>query len=43
MPPGAKIIDKKVKYDMIDSVKAIAVLNMEALEDIAVQQIIVTQ
>ncbi len=43
MPPGAKIIDKKVKYDMIDSEKAIAVINIEALEDIAVQQIIEAQ
>lgn len=43
MPPGAKIIDKKVKYDMIDSEKAIAVINIEALEDIAMQQIIETQ
>ncbi|HHT65123.1 MAG TPA: hypothetical protein GX017_03440, partial [Clostridiales bacterium] len=43
MPPGAKIIDKRVKYDMIESEKAIAVLYVEALEDIAEQQIIVTQ
>jgi hypothetical protein len=43
MPKGAKIIDKKVKYDIIDSEKAIAVINIEALEDIAVQQSIETQ
>lgn len=42
MPPGAKIIDKKLKYDMIDNVKASAVISIEALEDIAVQQIIDT-
>lgn len=43
MPKRAKIIDKKVKYDIIDSEKAIAVINIEALEDIAVQQSIETQ
>ena len=32
-----------MKYDMIDSEKAIAVINIEALEDIAMQQIIETQ
>jgi len=42
MPPGAKIIDKKLKYDMIDNEKASAVISIEALEDIAVQQIIET-
>jgi similar to stage IV sporulation protein len=42
MPPGSKIIDKKLKYDMIDNVKASTVISIEALEDIAVQQIIDT-
>ena len=42
MPTGAKIIDKKLKYDMIDNVKASTVISIEALEDIAVQQIIDT-
>lgn len=43
LPPGAKIIDKKVKYDMIENERAIAVISVEALEDIAQQQIIATQ
>ena len=43
VPRGAKIIDKKVKYDMIESDKLIAVIYIEALEDIGMQQTIVTQ
>ncbi|NLA84837.1 MAG: sporulation protein YqfD [Clostridiales bacterium] len=38
IPPGAKIVDKKLKYDMIESDKIIAVIYIEALEDIAMQQ-----
>ncbi|HHY83028.1 MAG TPA: sporulation protein YqfD [Clostridiales bacterium] len=43
VPRGAKIIDKKVKYDIIEGEKIIAVIYIEALEDIGMQQTIVTQ
>jgi similar to stage IV sporulation protein len=38
IPMGAKIVDKKLKYDMIGSEKLIAVIYAEALEDIGMQQ-----
>ena len=40
VPGGAKIIDKKLKYDIIEGDKAIAVIYLECLEDIVMQQII---
>jgi similar to stage IV sporulation protein len=38
IPEGVKIIDKRMKYDIIEGVKAIAVIYLECLEDIAMQQ-----
>jgi similar to stage IV sporulation protein len=38
IPMGAKIVDKKLKYDMIGSEKLIDVIYAEALEDIGMQQ-----
>ena len=43
IPEGAKIIDKKFKYDMIEGEKLIAVIYIEALEDISLQQTIEIQ
>jgi similar to stage IV sporulation protein len=43
VPGGAKIIDKKFKYDMIEGDKLIAVIYIEALEDIGLQQTIQIQ
>ncbi|MDD2503107.1 MAG: sporulation protein YqfD [Clostridia bacterium] len=43
VPAGAKIIDKRLKYDIIEGKKAIAVIYLECLEDIAMQQIIEIQ
>jgi similar to stage IV sporulation protein len=43
VPVGAKIIDKRMKYDIIEGDKAIAVIYLECLEDIAMQQIIERQ
>ena len=43
IPEGAKIIDKKFKYDMIEGEKLIAVIYIEALEDIGLQQTIEIQ
>jgi similar to stage IV sporulation protein len=43
IPAGAKIIDKKFKYDMIEEDKLIAEIYIEALEDIGLQQTIHTQ
>ncbi len=38
MPPGAKIVDKKLKYDIIEGESITAVLYIEVLEDIGMQQ-----
>lgn len=38
MPPGAKVIDKQLKYDIIEGEAVTLVLYVEALEDIALQQ-----
>lgn len=43
VPVGAKIIDKRLKYDIIEGDKAIAVIYLECLENIAMQQIIERQ
>jgi len=43
IPQGAKVIDKKFKYDMIEGEKLTALVYIEALEDIGQQRIIETQ
>lgn len=43
MPKGAKIVDKKLKCDIIEGEEVIVVLTVEALENIAVQKEIIIQ
>ncbi len=44
VPAGAKVIDKKLKYDIIEGEEILAVLYVEALEDIGLKkQILVDQ
>lgn len=43
IPNGAKIIDKKLKYDIIEGDRITAVIYIEALEDIGMQQNIIVK
>ena len=40
VPENAKVVDKKVKYDIIENIEVKATVYLEAIEDIAVQQTI---